>query len=78
MVEQKLPKEIAAKQMELRIYEDVIAERNINSDYLHRIQHQVRYLFFLKNLMIFVQFPVKSMIFPKSIEEIFLSSFWVN
>lgn len=46
MVEQKLPKEIAAKQMELRIYEDVIAERNINSDYLHRVQHQVKSFFF--------------------------------
>lgn len=47
MVEQKLPKEIAAKQTELRIYEDVIAERNINSDYLNRIQLQVKnFLFF--------------------------------
>lgn len=43
MVEQKLPKEMAAKQTELRIYEDVIAERNINTDYLNRIQHQVSF-----------------------------------
>lgn len=41
MVEEKLPKEIAAKKMELQIYEDVINERNINARYLDNIQNQV-------------------------------------
>lgn len=41
MVEEKLPKEIAAKQMELQVYEDVINERNINNQYLRSLQDQV-------------------------------------
>lgn len=41
MVEEKLPKEIAAKKMELQVYEDVINERNINNQYLTNLQDQV-------------------------------------
>lgn len=41
MVEEKLPKEIAAKKLELQTYEDVINERNINNQYLNNLQNQV-------------------------------------
>lgn len=41
MVEEKLPKEIAAKKLELQAYEDVINERNINNQYLNNLQNQV-------------------------------------
>lgn len=42
MVEEKLPKEIAAKKLELQTYEDVINERNINNQYLTNVQNQVK------------------------------------
>lgn len=42
MVDEKLPKEIAAKKLELQTYEDVINERNINNQYLTNLQNQVR------------------------------------
>lgn len=41
MVEEKLPKEIAAKKLELQIYEDVINERVINSQYLGNLQNRI-------------------------------------
>lgn len=41
MVEEKLPKEINAKKLELQIYEDVINERNINAQYLSNIQNRI-------------------------------------
>lgn len=41
MVEERLPKEIQAKKMELQIYDDVINERNINQQYLSNLQNQV-------------------------------------
>lgn len=41
MVDEKLPKEIAAKKLELQTYEDVINERNINNQYLTNLQNQV-------------------------------------
>lgn len=41
MVEEKLPKEIAAKKLELQAYEDVINERNVNNQYLNNLQNQV-------------------------------------
>lgn len=41
MVEEKLPKEITAKKLELQIYEDVINEKNINKQYLNNLQSQV-------------------------------------
>lgn len=43
MVEEKLPKEVEAKRLELQIYEDVINERNINAQYLSNLQDQVRF-----------------------------------
>lgn len=43
MVEEKLPKEINAKKLELQTYEDVINERNINNQYLTNLQNQVFY-----------------------------------
>lgn len=42
MVEEKLPKEITAKKLELQTYEDVINERNINNQYLSNLQNQVK------------------------------------
>lgn len=42
MVEEKLPKEISAKKLELQIFEDVINERNINAQYLSNLQDQVK------------------------------------
>lgn len=42
MVEEKLPKEISAKKLELQIFEDVINERNINAQYLSNLQNQVK------------------------------------
>lgn len=41
MVDEKLPKEIAAKKLELQVYEDVINEKNINKQYLNNLQSQV-------------------------------------
>lgn len=41
MVEEKLPKEITAKKLELQAYEDVINERNVNNQYLNNLQNQV-------------------------------------
>lgn len=41
MVEEKLPKEIAAKKLELQIYEEVINERVINSQYLGNLQDRI-------------------------------------
>lgn len=41
MVEEKLPKEITAKKLELQAYEDVINERNVNNQYLNNLQTQV-------------------------------------
>lgn len=41
MVDEKLPKEIAAKKLELQVYEDVINEKNINKQYLSNLQSQV-------------------------------------
>lgn len=41
MVEEKLPKEIAAKKLELQIYEDVINERVISSQYLANLQNRI-------------------------------------
>lgn len=41
MVEQKLPKEIATKKLELQIYEDVIKERVIDSSYLNNLQSRI-------------------------------------
>ncbi|XP_031617272.1 intraflagellar transport protein 81 homolog isoform X2 [Contarinia nasturtii] len=41
MVEEKLPKEITAKKLELQAYEDVINERNINNQYLNNLQNQI-------------------------------------
>lgn len=41
MVEEKLPKEIAAKKSELQIYEDVINERVINSQYMANLQSRI-------------------------------------
>lgn len=41
MVEEKLPKEITAKKLELQIYEDVINERNVNAQYLANIQNRI-------------------------------------
>lgn len=45
MVEEKLPKEIQAKKLELQIYEDVINEKNINKQYLNNLQSQVNLSF---------------------------------
>lgn len=42
MVEEKLPKEITAKKLELQTYEDVMNERNINNQYLNNLQNQVK------------------------------------
>lgn len=42
MVDEKLPKEIDEKKMEIQIYEDVINERNINAQYLSDLQDQVQ------------------------------------
>lgn len=47
MVDEKLPKEIDAKKMEIQIYEDVINERNINAQYLSNLQDQVQINFHL-------------------------------
>lgn len=41
MVEEKLPKEIAAKKLELQIYEDVINERVIDAQYLGNLQNRI-------------------------------------
>lgn len=41
MVEEKLPKEIEAKKLELHIYEDVINERVIDSQYLGNLQNRI-------------------------------------
>lgn len=41
MVDEKLPKEIAAKKLELQVYEDVINEKNINKQFLNNLQNQV-------------------------------------
>lgn len=41
MVDEKLPKEIAAKKLELQVYEDVINEKNIDKQYLNNLQSQV-------------------------------------
>lgn len=41
MVEEKLPKEIVAKKLELKIYEDVINERVISSQYLSNLQNRI-------------------------------------
>lgn len=41
MVEEKLPKEIQAKKLELQIYEDVINERSINAQYLSNLQNRI-------------------------------------
>lgn len=41
MVEEKLPKEIDAKKLELQTYEDIVNERNINNQYLINLQNQV-------------------------------------
>lgn len=41
MVEEKLPKEITSKKLELQAFEDVINERNINNQYLSNLQNQV-------------------------------------
>lgn len=46
MVEEKLPKEVTAKKLELQIYEDVVNERNINNQYLSNLQNQVLRYFF--------------------------------
>lgn len=54
MVEEKLPKEIATKKMELQVYEDVINERNINNQYLTSLQNQVdKWTNIIHNLMQF-------------------------
>lgn len=42
MVEERLPKEIKSKKLELQIFEDVINERNINVQYMSDLQNQVR------------------------------------
>lgn len=44
MVDEKLPKEIAAKKLELQTYEDVINERSINNQYLTNLQNQVQFM----------------------------------
>lgn len=41
MVTQKLPHEIAGKQSDIQIYEQVIQQPNITRDYLHELQQQV-------------------------------------
>lgn len=41
MVEEKLPKEIAAKKLELQIYEDVINERVIDAQFLGDLQNRI-------------------------------------
>lgn len=41
MVEEKLPKELAAKKLELQAYEEVINERNIDTQYLNNLQNKV-------------------------------------
>lgn len=50
MVEEKLPKEIAAKKLELQAYEDVINERNVNNQYLNNLQNQVDTIMHQKTL----------------------------
>lgn len=55
MVEEKLPKEITAKKLELQTYEDVINERNINNQYLSNLQNQVK---------------TKRSLFPRTVGEI--------
>lgn len=43
MAEEKLPKELAAKQSELQIYEKVINQRNISREHLSELQEQVNH-----------------------------------
>lgn len=43
MAEEKLPKELAAKQAELQIYEKVINQRNVSREHLSELQEQVNH-----------------------------------
>lgn len=51
MAEEKLPKELAAKQAELQIYEKVINQRNISREHLSELQEQVNHHLLCSNVM---------------------------